>query len=74
MFKDSEQTGRRRRQVQTFTPILFSELNFTDEQREICGEDHGCLYDLAVSGSEVFAVATKESSDDFNKQVSELSK
>ena len=74
IFKGMEGTGRRRRQVETFTPILFSSLNFTDEQRDVCGEDHACLYDLAVSGSEEFAMATKRSDDEFNKQVSELSR
>ena len=73
MFTDRGVSGRRKRQVPTFTPIRFSELNFTDEQRDICGTDRACLFDLAVTGSKEFAMGTMETGNSFNKQVSELS-
>ena len=48
-------------------PPKFEDLNFTDAQRQFCNDIKSCLYDLAVTGSEDFAAASRDF--DSNKTV-----
>lgn len=73
MMFEKPYTERRKRQLETFTPVFSSELNFTDEERALCGDDHACLFDLAVTGSKEFAMTTLDRGETFSKEVSELS-
>ncbi|KAK7092483.1 hypothetical protein V1264_008221 [Littorina saxatilis] len=46
-----------------FTPIFFEEISASDKQaaENVCGAaDRACIYDFVVSGSEGFALKTKE--------------
>ena len=72
IFINTVASGRRRRA--TFTPVFSNELNFTDEQRAVCGNDTACLYDFAVTGDEVVANTALESGQNFSSQVESLSK
>lgn len=72
MFKDPELPSQKKRQA--FMPVFPNQLNYTDEQRALCGDDHACLFDYAVTGSVSFAMTTLDSGKNFTKQVSELSK
>ena len=48
----------------SISPVTLDELTFTDEQRAMCMNDETCLFDLAVTGDEDFAVTTLESSEE----------
>ena len=54
-----------------FVGVTLEELNFTQEQRDMCNNDDSCLFDLAVTGDEEFANTTLEASEE-NTKVQEL--
>ena len=55
----------------SFVGVTLEELNFTQEQIEMCEGDDSCLFDLAVTGDEEFAVTTLEASEE-NTRVQEI--
>ena len=78
--------GRKRRQIEgpdfectsfdncgdhSFVGVTFESLDITDEQRAMCDNDQGCLFDLAVTGDDDFAATTLEASEE-NEQVQQL--
>ena len=64
--------GRRRRQAPV--PIICTELNYTDAQREFCDNDEACMCDLKATGDETLAADSLQSSRNFSMLVTELSK
>ena len=54
-----------------FVGVTFEQLNFTQEEMEMCNFDESCLFDLAVTGDEEFANTTLEASEE-NAKVQEL--
>lgn len=57
-----------------FVPIFLDELNFTNDQREICENNLQCLFDLAVTEETDFAMKTLEQEKVANTTVEILSK
>ena len=66
MFVYPSEIGLGRRKRQSFSdfqnvtvdPIFVDELNFTDEQRELCNNDTQCLVDLVVTNDVNIALMT----------------
>ena len=70
----TEQTNQRRKR-QAATPMMFpDEIEYTDEQRAVCGNDRGCLFDFAVTRSQEVANQNLETVEDFENTTSNLSK
>ena len=66
---------RRKRQDNTdFTPIFFSDLNFTDAQRLICENNPECLLDLLASNDTEAAMTTLDSQKEANATIEILGK
>ena len=51
---------------------VYTELNYTDEHRAICGNDPGCLHDYAVTGLKDAAVGVLDHAKNFTKKSAEL--
>ena len=69
MFYYADNSLNRKRQAEgsyedfqdlNFIPVFLDELNFTDGQRVICENNPQCLFDLAVTEEEDFAMNTLE--------------
>ena len=66
MFMYPDENGQARKKRQSFDdfqnvtvdPIYPEDLNFTDEQRELCNNDTQCLLDLVVTNDTDVALAT----------------
>ena len=56
-----------------FVPVFLDELNFTNDQRVLCENNLQCLFDLAVTEDETFAVNTLEQEKIANATVEILS-
>ena len=41
-----------------YTPIFIDDLEFTEEQKELCKDDLQCLYDLVITGEKDIAMDT----------------
>ena len=41
-----------------YTPTFIEDLEFTDEQKELCKDDVQCLYDLVITGEKDIAMDT----------------
>ena len=59
---------------QAFTPLYPDEIEYNDEQRAICGDDMGCLFDFAATGSADVARENLESVKELENTTSALSK
>ena len=71
MFTDKNaQRGKR----QSFTPLFPDEIEYTAEQRAICGDDRGCLFDFAATGSKDVAEENLESVVELENTTSSLSR
>ena len=64
--------GRRRRQA--FVPLVCSELNYTDAERDFCENDEACMCDLVAANNQSMATTSLESGKVFSEQVKVLSK
>ena len=71
MFTDKNTPPGKR---QAFTPLFPDEIEYTDEQRAICGDDLGCLFDFAATGSREVARENLESVEELDNTTSSLSK
>lgn len=55
-------------------PLSYSTFNYTTEQRDVCGDDHACLFDFYMTGQEDLAKTTLETGKNFTNTVNILSK
>ena len=67
----NKSTLRGRRQA--FTPLFPDEIEYTDEQRAICGDDASCLFDFAATGSREVARENLESVEDLDNTTTAIS-
>ncbi len=90
MFFYGNSLGRRRRQVDdgpqfectsfdncgnhSFVGVSFEDLTFNEEQMTTCNNDETCLFDLAVTGDEEFAITSMESSEEDRRVQAIISK
>ena len=65
-------TRRKRQSTETYDPVFIEQLNFTDEQIALCGDDEGCLFDFVVTGEAEVARATMEDNEDTATSITAL--
>lgn len=70
MFNDTRLRGKR----QSFTPAFADDFNYTTEERAVCGDDPGCLFDFRVTGSVEVAKENLATVENFTNITSQLSK
>lgn len=80
MFNYTGPTGSAKKKRETteqsspYVPIYFDQLNFTEEQKEVCNNDRQCMYDIAITGNQELALETREENVNLTTTVGILSK
>ena len=74
LFLPMTDRRRKRQNPDTFVPILFENLNFTEEQIKLCEGNEECLFDLAVTDEKQIAAVALEEQKTVNTTKEQLGK